>query len=254
MMTKRRGQWLGACALLLAGTMGRAADTPPAPPVAAATPPTAEQFGRLPFMESPQLSPDGTRVAAQIALNGQLRMAIIPLGDTAHLKLINPGAADLNAWSWVNNDWLVVRIGQSSAVEGDSWYLRRAIAVGADGKNMRVLGADRGLGQNVDDVLWVARDGTPHVRLALQTSIYSNEPGFWPEVRDFDVSTGKSRLVAEAASRAEPDGFRVLRGQCVEFGADGMPLVPLVEALRTLARTTPPGQLDDFLGVEKCPE
>ena len=244
MMTKRRGQWLGAFALLLAGTMGRAADTPPAPSVAATAPPTAEQFGRLPFMESPQLSPDGTRVAAQIAVNGQLRLAIIPLGDTAHLKLINPGAADLIAWSWVNNDWLVVRIGQSSAVEGDSWYLRRAIAVGADGKNMRVLGADRALGQNADDVLWIARDGTPHVRMALQTSIYSNEPGFWPEVRDFDVSTGKSRLVAASTDEVMSwyaDGKGIVRlgiayddarrsSRALYREADG-------DSFRTIART-----------------
>src|SRR3569623_2478865 len=142
-MTTRPARWLGACALLLAGTMGHAADTPPAAPGAAATPPTAEQVGHLPFMESPQLSPDGTRVAAQIALGGQLRLAIIPRGDTAHLKLIYPGPADINGWSWVNNDWLVVTVGQSSAVEGDSWYLRRAVAVGADGGNMRVLGGDR---------------------------------------------------------------------------------------------------------------
>jgi hypothetical protein len=31
----------------------------------------------------------------------------------------------------------------------------------------------------------------------------------------------------------------VVRGQCVELGADGMALVPLVEVLRTLTRTTP---------------
>lgn len=212
-MTKRPARWLGACALLLAGTMGHAADTPPAAPVAAATPPTAEQFGHLPFMESPQLSPDGTRVAAQIALGGQLRLAIIPLGDTAHLKLINPGPADINGWSWVNNDWLVVTVGQSSAVEGDSWYLRRAIAVGADGGNMRVLGGDRA-GQNADDVLWIAHDGTPHLRMALQTSIYSSEPGFWPEVRDFDVSTGKSRLVVPSTTQVMDwyaDGKGVVR-------------------------------------------
>src|SRR3569623_3788991 len=117
-LTLRPARGLGACALLLAGPLGHAADTPPAAPVGAATPPTAEQFGHLPFMESPRLSPDGTRVAAQIALGGQLRLAIIPLGDTAHLKLINPGPAAVYGWSWVNNDWLVVTVGQSSAVEG----------------------------------------------------------------------------------------------------------------------------------------
>ncbi|MES2046185.1 MAG: S9 family peptidase [Pseudomonadota bacterium] len=197
-MMNVRGRWLGAFALVLIGTMTRAADTPPAPPVVA-SPPSAEQFGRLPFIEAPQLSPDGTRVAAQIAVNGQLRLAIIPLGDTAHLKLISPGQADLNGWSWVNNDWLVVRTGQSSAVEGDNWYLRRAIAVDATGKNMRVLGGDKA-GQLADDILWIAHDGTPHLRMALQTSIYGNDPGFWPEVRDFDVSTGRSRLVAPSTT------------------------------------------------------
>ncbi|MDB5709858.1 MAG: peptidase [Sphingomonas bacterium] len=204
---------LGAFALLLAGTTGHAADTPPATTAAAATPPTAEQFGRLPFMVYPQLSPDGTHVATQIAINGQLRLAIIPLGDTAHIKLINPGQSDLNGWSWVNNDWLVVRIGQSSAVEGDNWYLSRAIAFDANGKNMRVLGGDK-LGQNADDILWIAHDGTPHVRMAFQTSIYSDNPGFWPEVRDFDISTGKSRLVAPSTDQVMnwyADGKGVVR-------------------------------------------
>src|SRR5947209_7710958 len=63
-----------------------------------------------------------------------------------------------------------------------------------------------------------------------------------------EAGMGKSRLVAEAAEAADTDGFRVLRGQCVELGADGMALVPLVEALRTLARTTPPAQLETLLG------
>jgi DNA-binding CsgD family transcriptional regulator len=63
-----------------------------------------------------------------------------------------------------------------------------------------------------------------------------------------EAGMGKSRLVAEAAAAAERTGFRVLRGQCVELGADGLALVPLVEALRTLARTTRPDELDALLG------
>jgi len=184
---------------LLLGAPASALDTPPAPPVAVA-PPTAEQFGRLPFIDGPQLSPDGTKVAAQLSVRGELRLAIIPLGDAGHVRLMSPGQADINGWSWVNNDWLVVQIGQSSAVEDDSWYLRRAVAVGVDGKNTRVLGGDDAA-QNADDILWIAHDGTPHVRLAMQTSIYSNDLGFWPEVRDFDVSTGKSRLVASSTAQ-----------------------------------------------------
>jgi predicted ATPase len=63
-----------------------------------------------------------------------------------------------------------------------------------------------------------------------------------------EAGMGKSRLVAEAAAMAERAGFRVLVGHCVEIGADGMALVPLVEALRTLARTTRPDELAALLG------
>ncbi len=37
-MMNVRGRWLGAFALVLIGTMTRAADTPPAPPVVASPP------------------------------------------------------------------------------------------------------------------------------------------------------------------------------------------------------------------------
>lgn len=195
-----RTRFIKALALLLVASASHAADTPQTPAPAVSAPPPAEQFARLPFIEYPQLSPDGTKFAARLAINGQLRLAIAPLDNAAGMRLINPGAADINAWQWVNNDWLVVRIGQSSAVEGDNWYLRRAIAVGADGGKMKVLGGDRAA-QGADDVLWIAHDGTTHIRLALQTSIYTNDVGLWPEVRDFDVATGKSTLVVPSTDR-----------------------------------------------------
>jgi dipeptidyl aminopeptidase/acylaminoacyl peptidase len=199
----KRRRFFGAFVLLLAGAVAHAADTPQATnPVAAnaVAPPPAEQFARLPFIENPTLSPDGKKVAAQLAINGQLRLAIAPLNDAAHIRLINPGAADINGWDWVNNDWLVVRIGQSNAVEGDNWYIRRTIAVAIDDQKMKVLGKDRAA-QGADDILWIAHDGSPHVRLAMQTSIYTNDVGLWPEVRDFDVATGKSTLVVPSTDR-----------------------------------------------------
>lgn len=201
----KRRRLSGAFVLLLAAAAAHAADAPQATPAPAAAPtavapPPAEQFARLPFLQGPVLSPDGTKIATRITVKGELRLAIVPLGDPAHIRLINPGAADINDWDWVNNDWLVVRIGQSSAVEGDNWYLRRAIGVSATGGKMQLLGKDRAA-QGADDVLWIAHDGTPHIRLALQTSIYSNDVGLWPEVRDFDVSTGKSTPVVPSTER-----------------------------------------------------
>jgi predicted ATPase len=52
-----------------------------------------------------------------------------------------------------------------------------------------------------------------------------------------DAGVGKTRLVAELASRAAGRGFTVLSGRCAELG-DSIPYLPLADALR--AATTGP--------------
>jgi ATP/maltotriose-dependent transcriptional regulator MalT len=61
-----------------------------------------------------------------------------------------------------------------------------------------------------------------------------------------EAGVGKSRLLE--AAFAETAGIRVLTGACIELGGEGLPFVPVVEALRTLTRTTPPDVLDGLLG------
>jgi DNA-binding CsgD family transcriptional regulator len=63
-----------------------------------------------------------------------------------------------------------------------------------------------------------------------------------------EAGVGKTRLVRELADRAGALGFLVLTGQCVELGAEGLPLAPLVDALRTLVRTMRPDALAGVLG------
>src|SRR6266702_2033694 len=63
-----------------------------------------------------------------------------------------------------------------------------------------------------------------------------------------EAGVGKTRLLRELSARAEDAGFGVLSGQCVEPGAEGLPFAPLVDVLRTLARTMPPDQLGRVLG------
>ncbi|HEX7851861.1 MAG TPA: hypothetical protein VF485_19165, partial [Sphingomonas sp.] len=94
-----------AAALFPAVTVVSAQDTKPAasapetkPAAANAGPPPAAAFAQLPFIEAPSLSPDGTRIAARIAVQGKLRLAIIPLADTSKLKLIDPGDFELTSW------------------------------------------------------------------------------------------------------------------------------------------------------------
>jgi len=63
-----------------------------------------------------------------------------------------------------------------------------------------------------------------------------------------EAGIGKTRLTRELAAHADDQGYCVLTGQCVELGGEGLPLAPLVDALRTLARTLPSGVLAGVLG------
>ena len=160
----------------------------------------AEDFAALPFMEGPRLSPDGTRVASKIAVRGTLYFAVTPLFGGAKPSLLQAGESDINWWRWVNDDWLVLGIGDTVKIEGEDFYVRRALGVSADGAKMVPL-AWRDAAQGADDVIWIADDGTPRIRLAVQQSIYLNNENFWPQVFEIDVSTGKSKAVV----RPHPD-------------------------------------------------
>jgi dipeptidyl aminopeptidase/acylaminoacyl peptidase len=155
---------------------------------------TAEDFAALPFMDGPLLSPDGTRVASKVAIDGVLYFAIASLFGEERPKIVGSRDSDINWWRWVNNDWLVLGIGDIVRAEGEDFYVRRALGVSADAAKLVPL-AWREAAEGADDVVWIADDGTPRVRLALQKSIYLSDEGFWPEVIEVDVSNGKSKSV-----------------------------------------------------------
>lgn len=153
-----------------------------------------DDFARLPFMEGPELSPDGTKMAAKVAVNGVQRLMIVPLANMKDMRLINFGDNDLNWWDWVNDEWLITGVGATTSVQGDDWYLRRLVGVSADGTQAKPIGW-REAAQGADDVLWIARDGTPRILFAMQRSAFPSEPEFWPQVYEVDVSTAKLKRV-----------------------------------------------------------
>lgn len=195
--------WAGASALALMSSAGSNAAmqtvTPAATPTPRAPAPRAplpvEAFAELPDLDDPALSPDGNQVAAKVAINGKQYFAVIKINREGPPRLLNPGKADLNWWRWVNDEWVVVGIGQEVPVEGDTWYVRRAIGFHIPSGKMVQL-ASRNVGQIGDDVIWIARDGSTRVMLSYQTSIYTNDVGFWPQVDEIDLTTGKRRIVA----------------------------------------------------------
>ena len=58
-----------------------------------------------------------------------------------------------------------------------------------------------------------------------------------------EAGVGKTRLVEEAAARARDSGARVLAGSCIELGGAGLPLSPLVDALRSAGTPVRFGEL-----------
>jgi len=205
-----RGKWFGSTALAAAAlgigfpatvssqTAPAASSGPAASSAARPTRFDTSVFAELPAIEAPSLSPSGNKIAARIAVNGVQYFGIYPIGggDPAIVAL---GDTDLNWWRWVNDDWLVIGIGQMVPVESEEWYLTRAFGVKADGKKLVKLNKETA-GQNGSDLVWVARDGSPRVLLASQNSIYGDNADFWPRVDEIDVTTGRAKRVQSGQS------------------------------------------------------
>ncbi|WP_294332052.1 S9 family peptidase [uncultured Sphingomonas sp.] len=152
-------------------------------------------FAELPAVQRPELSPDGKHVAAKLAIAGAQYFAVMDL-DGSNRHIIGAGDTDINWWNWVNDAWLVMGVGREVDVQGDKWRISRVFGVEAATAKLVPLNTPD-TGQNGDDVLWTPHDGSTRILLSAQTSIYSDEPGFWPRVDEVDVTNGRHRRVLD---------------------------------------------------------
>ena len=90
----------------------------------------------------------------------------------------------------------------------------------------------------------VGRDGELTRLLGLLDDASSGRPSH--ALISGDAGVGKTRLVAELATRAADRGFLVLSGRCAELG-DSIPYLPLADALRE--GTTTPGAATEPLAA-----
>lgn len=181
---------VNACFLLALSGHARA-EAEGAPSVA----PSAEVFGKLPFIVGPQVSPNGTRILAQLGIGKQQLLGIVSTTDPAKPPvLIGLSENELIDFGWVNDDWLFARLGDQSTIDGYSIYTTRLVGVSADGKTIKPI-ALREAGQHAQPI-WIARDGTPRMLVSMQKSIYEGTD-FWPSVVEADVSTGKIKPVVD---------------------------------------------------------
>ncbi|HEY2268017.1 MAG TPA: AAA family ATPase, partial [Streptosporangiaceae bacterium] len=102
------------------------------------------------------------------------------------------------------------------------------------------------MSEGLQSPVFVGRRDEVAALTALCDRARTGEPGF--AIVAGEAGVGKTRLVAELTGYVDGAGFAVLTGHCVELGAEGLPLAPLIDALRTLARTLSPGELAEVLG------
>lgn len=165
---------------------------------AVAPPHPAEAFAALPGVVGPKLSPNGRRLATRISKDGAVYLMILPIDGSAP-SLISTRGSDLNWWRWVNDDWLVVGIGDKRPFADNEAYVTRALGVSADGRTVNpLLDRLRDMGQQGDDVIWTAHDGSPRILVSVQRSIYSDDIKFWPQVYEVNVATGRFDLKVDS--------------------------------------------------------
>lgn len=182
---------------MLAGSPAslRAIDPPAA--AAATDPVPVEVFAALPRFEAPALSPDGTRLAAKIAVDGRQLLVVLSLFDAkaAPRVLRASDKDDLTWWRWVGDDWLAIGVGSQQQVFGTDVYITRTAGVSADLKTVNRIDNWNRTGIRADDVLWAARDGTPRILLSRQTGVETLDE-IYPEVVEADLSTGKVKRIS----------------------------------------------------------
>lgn len=173
-----------------------AATTPPAPKAPPA-PLTAADYGRLPFIEKPQISPDGTHLAGLLNVKGEQVIAMLNLFNNADKPVYVrvPEGTQISWLQWVNKDNLLVGLYALRPVEGDRWIISRLIGINLQTAKITKVLWDLD-GQNAANVIWTANDGTPTILVGAQNSIFLDDQ-FWPSVYRFDIETGKRTLVVK---------------------------------------------------------
>jgi dipeptidyl aminopeptidase/acylaminoacyl peptidase len=171
------------------------ASAPSVPPIQI----TVETFAAPPFVEDPELSPNGQFYAARLSVGGHQLLGIMSLYD----KAINPVMVGLDddkiavdSWEWVNDDWLLLHLSANDGIEGEKIRVYRIVSLNRKTGEIKPL-VYKDSAQNAADVIWIAKDGSPRILVGVQNSIYSNFEEFWPEVREVDVSTGKTKIATK---------------------------------------------------------
>jgi acetyl esterase/lipase len=155
---------------------------------------SAQDYAAIPFVEQPDLSPNGEWVAGLFGVNGTRQMCMIKIlgGESVRKCLGLPDGMTASGIQWVNDDYVVLSVTQQQSIEGRFIYVSRALGVSRETGKFVKLKWDL-LGQNVSRVLWVSHDARNEILLSGSNSIYQGDE-FYPAIYRVNVATGKSNF------------------------------------------------------------
>jgi dipeptidyl aminopeptidase/acylaminoacyl peptidase len=153
---------------------------------------SAEDFGALPFMQNPILSPSGARVAARAHTEKGLRLVIIELGSANKFSaaIPVPEKRDLLWYAWAGENRLLISVGKSQKMVGEDMYVRRLMMVDLATDQAHFIGKNSE-GEEGDDVLYIAKDGSS-LLLSIQETVYE-----YPSVWQVDLNTVRMKKVVK---------------------------------------------------------
>lgn len=193
------GALLASPALTVAQPQGRPVATP-----AANAPIPLSAFARLPQTENPRISANGSAIAAKVRHNGRQALAVIPLNipDARPEVIYRDEDANFDGsrgrrvtgWDWIDDDNLLIWIGQQGNVDGQDTNETRVIAWNRQTKQITQLGW-RDCFISCGNVIWRSRSGPPRILISRNASGHSLERIGNQEVISVDVTTGRQERV-----------------------------------------------------------
>ena len=151
----------------------------------ASAPIPVERFAELPFLETPVLSPDGTRIAARVAdEDAEKRIGIWTVGADSRQPPRMIRAPDVVSYQWAGNRRLLGTVTNLVILVGFSITpipVSRIVSLDLETGRSMTLGSAGGLS---DQVIFVDPDGR-FVLLSTQTSFTTT-----PSVQRIDLATG----------------------------------------------------------------
>ncbi|MGX7895752.1 alpha/beta hydrolase family protein [Tsuneonella sp. HG222] len=132
--------------------------------------------GRSPFGESPQLAPDGRRIAYSFTVEGQDRVGVIDIDNGAIEDLVPIAGMDLRWVRWAGNDRLLMSVMVPVKTSWAEGRIVRLLVRDLAKKQLFLVGP-KAQGVDGDDVIHVDPAGR-FILLSVSPDLYS-EPEVW---------------------------------------------------------------------------